>query len=269
MPRGSVLILDQPEVDCKSLAGPLQKEGIKLACATRTDEALDLLRNCSFDVMLVNIHLDDVDSLELAGKLRGQCPAMQIAFLGHTNPTPELLIKAMRAGVCDFFLKPYDFPFLLNRINALLELGLNQRSKDACIEQVYGLLDQMVNNGNGGKNGKEQAEPIAITHRGNAGLVQVGALTADPQARTISMNGKEILLSNTNFDYLLVLLRHAPRPVTFASLVFEAQGYELSKAEAKSLAFWHIHKLRREVSDLFGSNLIENIRGMGYRITQH
>ncbi|PKO15129.1 MAG: hypothetical protein CVU39_12265 [Chloroflexi bacterium HGW-Chloroflexi-10] len=269
MSRGSVLILDQPEVDCKSLAGPLQKEGIKLACACRTDEAVDMLRNCAFDLMLVNVYLDDADSLEVARKVRRECPAMQIAFLGQTPPPAEVLISAMRAGVCDFFLKPYDFPFLLNRINVLLELGLNQRSKDACIEQVYGLLERMVKNGNGGNNGQEHAEPIAITPRGNGGLVHVGALTADPAARTISMNGKEILLSNTNFDYLLVLLRHAPRPVTFASLVFEAQGYELSKAEAKSLAFWHIHKLRREISELFGSGLIENIRGMGYRITQH
>jgi len=69
------------------------------------------------------------------------------------------------------------------------------------------------------------------------------------------------------FNYLSTLLRHAPKAVTYKTLVKESQGYDVAIPEAKELARWRIHELRKVIEvDAQQPQYILTVRGTGYRL---
>jgi len=88
----------------------------------------------------------------------------------------------------------------------------------------------------------------------------------DLHARRVTVNGRVVNLPPTAFDYLLVLIRHAPNIVDYQTMVTEAQGYQADAREAQELVKWHIHHIRQAIEpDSKTSTYIINVRGSGYR----
>ena len=74
-------------------------------------------------------------------------------------------------------------------------------------------------------------------------------------------------IKSISFDYLSTLLRHAPKAVAYKTLVQESQGYEMSTAEARDLARWRVHELRKLIeADPQRPETILTVRGLGYRL---
>jgi DNA-binding response OmpR family regulator len=83
----------------------------------------------------------------------------------------------------------------------------------------------------------------------------------------ITVNEEVINLPPTSFDYLLVLVRHAPNVVDYQTLVAEAQGYQAEMRDAQELTKWHIHQLRQAFDkDAQNPSYLINVRGKGYRL---
>jgi DNA-binding response OmpR family regulator len=103
------------------------------------------------------------------------------------------------------------------------------------------------------------ADPIRFLKKGNFDL--------DLHARHATLNGKYIPVTGTYFDYLVTLLRHAPKAVAYKTLVKEAQGYDATIAEAKDLTRWRIHELRKMIeADSQHPQYLLTVRGTGYRL---
>ena len=76
-----------------------------------------------------------------------------------------------------------------------------------------------------------------------------------------------IQVTGIYFDYLSTLLHHAPKAVAYKTLVKESQGYDTTIAEARELARWRIHELRKVVEvDAQQPEYILTVRGTGYRL---
>jgi DNA-binding response OmpR family regulator len=86
-------------------------------------------------------------------------------------------------------------------------------------------------------------------------------------ARHAALNGKYIPVTGVYFDYLSTLLRHAPKAVAYITLVQESQGYDVIIAEARDIARWRIHELRKLIeADPQRPQHILTVRGAGYRL---
>ena len=86
-------------------------------------------------------------------------------------------------------------------------------------------------------------------------------------AHHASLNGSYIQVTGINFDFLSTLLRHAPKAVAHKTLVEEAQGYDITSAEARDLTRWRIHELRKVIEvDPQHPQYILTVRGTGYRL---
>jgi two-component system alkaline phosphatase synthesis response regulator PhoP len=83
----------------------------------------------------------------------------------------------------------------------------------------------------------------------------------------LKMGGQTIDLSSTTFDYLVVLVRHAPNVVDYQTLIAEAQGYQADFREAQELVKWHVHHIRQAIEpDPRKPIYLLNQRGIGYRL---
>ena len=99
---------------------------------------------------------------------------------------------------------------------------------------------------------------------GDTPVLQVGDLSLDPASRRVTRAGVEIRLTNKEFALLEYLVRNAGRVVTKAMIAEHVWDFELS-AETNFIEVY-VYTLRKKLETPGGSNLIQTLRGAGYRL---
>ena len=106
----------------------------------------------------------------------------------------------------------------------------------------------------------------ALIRRGPAdrpAVLEVGSLRVDPARRTVERNGVPIELTPREFALLQYLLHQAGRPVRKRELIEQVWGDDDLEANVLQV---YIGYLRRKIDEPFGTDTIQTIRGIGYRI---
>ncbi len=96
--------------------------------ASNGAEALEKAKEALYDLVILDVGLDDMDGRELCRLMRKQgvkCPVLMLT--GHTTDADTIL--GLDAGANDYVAKPFKFPVLLARIRA--QLRQHEQSEDA------------------------------------------------------------------------------------------------------------------------------------------
>jgi two-component system OmpR family response regulator len=99
---------------------------------------------------------------------------------------------------------------------------------------------------------------------GTAAVLAVGDLVLDPSARKVSVAGSPINLTAKEFAVLEYLMRNAGRVVTKAMIAEHVWNFDLG-AESNFIEVY-IYALRKKIDASYGGQLIQTMRGAGYRI---
>ncbi len=94
------------------------------------------------------------------------------------------------------------------------------------------------------------------------GRLRIGALTLVPQGGWVRIGRRKVQLTPTQFS-VLWRMAQAPERMHSAQDVI-GYGDAVTPEKAEKLAYVHIHRLRERLGD--DANLIENVRGVGYRL---
>ncbi|HLB15780.1 MAG TPA: response regulator transcription factor [Burkholderiales bacterium] len=131
-------------------------------------------------------------------------------------------IAGLDAGADDYIVKPFDLDELAARIRA-----------------------------------------VARRRAGRAApVIEHGALTLDPAARQVLVDGKEVALSAREFAVLEALLERPGAVLSRAQLEERLYGWQ-QEIESNAVEV-HIHALRRKL----GADLIRTLRGVGYMLAK-
>ncbi len=103
-----------------------------------------------------------------------------------------------------------------------------------------------------------------------AQVLQRGELQVDLKQHIITVAGKKLKLSATEFELLAHLARVAPEIVSPQELASQVQGYEIkSLQDANATLRYHFYRLRRKIKQATGrDDLIQTIYGVGYGLYQ-
>jgi len=102
-----ILVVDDEAEIRSSLKEILSEEGYGVACAANADEAMELVRDAAYDVVLLDIWLPGRDGLEVLAEMRELKPDARpevVIISGHG--TIEAAVKATKLGAYDFLEKP-------------------------------------------------------------------------------------------------------------------------------------------------------------------
>ncbi len=102
-----VLIVDDELIMRESLGDWLEQDGCHVEKACSGSEALDLLKNARFDIMLLDIKMEGMSGLEVLKRVKGSEPDMAIVMI-TAYASVSTAIEAMKNGACDYLLKPFD-----------------------------------------------------------------------------------------------------------------------------------------------------------------
>jgi len=107
-----ILVVDDNELILFALAKILKDDTTEVMTASTGMEAIKKLSYCPYDLCLLDIHLPDINGLELMKVIREMCPETRIVILtaSHTD-FPELkgnYIEAVANGASRFISKPFS-----------------------------------------------------------------------------------------------------------------------------------------------------------------
>jgi two-component system response regulator HydG len=127
--RGKILIVDDEQMMCEMLEDDLKRHGFHPTSYLSAEKALDALKTESFDVLLTDMNLPDMNGIELCERVvtnRPDIPVIVITAFGSM----ETAIAAIRAGAYDFVTKPIDTEFLVLVLDrAVNHHGLQEKVK--------------------------------------------------------------------------------------------------------------------------------------------
>src|SRR5436305_6250267 len=120
---GALLIVDDEELNREGLARRLQREGYAVTAAKNGREALELLGERRFDLVLLDIMMPGMNGLDVLKFLRRidsliDLPIIMVTAKGES----EDIVEALELGANDYVTKPLDFSVVLARIRSQLTL---------------------------------------------------------------------------------------------------------------------------------------------------
>ena len=177
-----------------------------------------------FDLALLDIMLPEEDGLSILRKLRARPATKRLPIIMLTAKNSEYdRVIGLDHGADDFVSKPFSMLELIARIRAVLR----------------------------------RAEPAQAS-----GDFSLGLLFVSPDRHEVKVGGKDVTLTNKEFELLCLLLRNKGIVLTRATLMDRVWGFE-SERENRTLDV-HIRTLRVKLGE--AGSYIETVRGIGYKI---
>lgn len=98
-----------------------------------------------------------------------------------------------------------------------------------------------------------------------ASVMELGYLKIDLHQRQVTVNGREVGLTRTEFDVLRVLGERPGTVLPSGEIMQHVMGVKIPESQAQDLLKVHIHRLRQKLEkDLENPRFIRSVRGQGY-----
>lgn len=183
-----LMVEDEPRVADFVRRG-LRAEGWIIDFAATAEDALILLRDAAYDVVLLDMMLPGMSGEELCRHLRSSrndVPILMLSALGST----EDRVNGLRHGADDYLPKPFDFDELIARIESL-----HRRMTRSTTPETDRVL-------------------------------RVGPLSFDAASMRLMLDGIEVDLSTKERDVMVLLMRNAGRVCARERLLNAVWGLE-------------------------------------------
>jgi diguanylate cyclase (GGDEF)-like protein len=117
-----LLVVDDVSENRAILERRFQRRGFHITQADGGIPALDLIGRESFDVVLLDMMMPDLDGLKVLAGIRARySPTSLPVIMVTAKNQSEDIVEALALGANDYISKPVDFPVALARVNTQLE----------------------------------------------------------------------------------------------------------------------------------------------------
>jgi two-component system phosphate regulon response regulator PhoB len=219
-----LVVDDEPDITAL-VAYHLAKAGYRVSTAANGPDALKAAREERPDIVILDVMLPGISGYDILAELRRREETRDVGVILLTARREEQdRIRGLSLGADDYLTKPFSPAELTLRVNALL---------------------------------RRLAAP-AVTSGSTLGA---GPVSIDRSSHRVSVEGKEIELTATEYKLLLTLVERRGRVQTRPQLletVWEAQP----DIQTRTVDM-HVQRLRTKLGE--AGEFIETVRGFGYR----
>ena len=221
-----VLVVDDESDVTELLQYRLEQEGYRVATLNSPLASIAKVREFEPDLMLLDIMMPGLSGIQLCRIIRAD-PSMKdipIIFLSARGEVEDR-IKGLEAGAEDYLSKPFNTNELLLRASKMLSRS--------------GSL-------------KEPARQSRI---------EIAGVVIDEDLHQLTVDGKNVILTATEFRLLKLLMERKGRVQTRDNLLVNVWHYDVD-IETRTVDT-HVRRVREKLGQ--HAHMIETVRGVGYR----
>ncbi|MEN1760035.1 response regulator transcription factor [Anoxynatronum sibiricum] len=224
----NILVVDDEEHILELLKFNLEKAGHQVHMAENGQEALKLLEMHQMDLMVLDLMLPDLDGIEICKRIRASEKYGMLPIIMLTAKSEEIdRILGLELGADDYMTKPFSVKELVVRIKTVLRRTEHQVGET------------------------------------NA-LIEWGQLVMDLARHEVTIQHQPVDLTLKEFELLRFLLQNRGRVMSRNFLLDEIWGYDYF-GETRTVDV-HIRNIRKKLGDFNMEDMIETVRGVGYKV---
>lgn len=221
-----VLVVDDESDVTELLQYRLEQEGYRVATLNDPLGFVVKVREFEPDLMLLDIMMPELSGIQLCRIVRAD-PSMKdipVIFLSARGEVEDR-IKGLEAGAEDYVSKPFNINELILRISKML------------------------------KRSGAPSQP-AVQSR-----IEIAGVVIDEDLHQLTVDGKNVLLTATEFRLLKLLMERKGRVQTRDHLLVNVWHYD-TDIETRTVDT-HVRRVREKLGQY--AHMIETVRGVGYR----
>ena len=222
-PRTVLVVEDEPTL-ATAIAQRITAEGWTARVAGDGASAVQAAAQLRPDLVIMDIMLPVMDGLEATKRIVADLPVPVLILTARDDEADKVI--GLGAGADDYMTKPFSMRELIARCKALLRRV-------------------------------DRAKVIAKNAE-NEKILDFGSLIIDPAQRTVSLDGKDVHLTPTEFDLLATLARKPKSVLTREKLLEEV--WDWVDASGTRTVDSHVKALRHKL----GPDMIRTVHGVGY-----
>lgn len=213
--RARILIIEDDRRLSAALVSGIEGAGYEVNAASSAEEGFFLVHRLQPDLLLLDLTLPQRNGLDILRQLRAEGVDVRVLILTSHN-TIEDRVEGLTTGADDYMGKPFSFPELIARIEALLRRAL----------------------------------PATAPRR----RLSVGDLELDTAARTAWRGGQKLELTAREFDLLFYLSQNRGRIVSREMLARDIWQETSRYTPIDNVIDVQMARLRKKVDDPFSVN---------------
>ncbi len=224
-----ILVVDDEAVLVKGIRFNLQQEGYQVETGSDGEQAVELAREGSFDLVILDLMMPKIDGLQACMRIRefSDVPIIMLTAKGEDSDK----LMGFACGADDYVTKPFNILELKARVRALL-----RRTAAAAVKQQ------------------------------ETGELTVGHIHLDPAERSAWKDGAPVELTAKEFDLMELLMRNPGRVYSRENLLNVVWGYEYV-GDYRTVDV-HIRRLREKLElDPANPEYIRTKWGVGYYLS--
>lgn len=221
-----VLIVEDDPAVCKLLEKVMHSNDLETNVADSGLTALNQLKNHTYDMILMDVMLGDMEGFEVIKRLRSQGIQTPVMIVSGRNEDYDSLY-GLSVGADDYITKPFRPIVLGAKVKALIRRNKNQ--------VLY-----------------------------SSDILECGSFTYNTSTMRFYKNGEEIVLSSKESSLMLLFLKH-PGQVFTKDMIYD-HVWGNSVAVDDNAIMVYINRLRGKIEeDRQKPAHIVTVRGLGYR----
>jgi len=223
----NILVVDDEDAIREMLIMALGQNELNVTAVASAELALQTLADKTMDLLVLDWMLPGISGVELARRLKNDPHYKQLPIILLTARGEEAdKIRGLEIGADDYMTKTFSPKELVARIKAVM-----RRS---------GKLNE-------------------------SGQISVDNIVLDPEQHRLSIEGKILEISPTEFKLMQFFIRNPDKVNSRAHLLDQVWGRRVY-IEARTVDV-HIRRLRKILADYGREALIQTVRGVGYRFS--
>ncbi len=135
MEKQRILVVDDDQHLRMILSETLSTAGYEVTVVNSGDEALNVLRDETFDLMITDLMMPGIKGIDLIAKSKEQHPQMG-AIVITAYGTIERAVEAMQKGAYDFITKPFSISQIESRVKRYFEFQTLQKENQALKQKL-------------------------------------------------------------------------------------------------------------------------------------
>lgn len=269
-----VLVVDDELTIRTPLVRALELSGYQAKGVGSGKDALALLEQSRYDVMLLDMKMPEMDGIEVMQRAHQIRPDLLIVILtGHA--TLESAIAAVKSDAVDYLLKPASVHDITAAIAQSLKKRDDQGRSKYLLRSILDTLQQAEVEGTESPPRPLSADqPVPQPQSApKRPPVCAGALKLDLETRRLriaSTPPREVELTEGEVTILTHLMKQADQVLSCREITRVAWNYDLEEWEAQALVRPYIFRLRQKIEATPSEpELIRTVRGRGYLLAAH